>query len=424
MRSPDHLYNLFVLTAFLFQTVLVIHFALRKWHFNIAIRYGPIVYALSVPALGVSILLLLGGKTWPLWLGGLLYFVWAAYGYTVEYIRKIEWRNPIRWPILILYGTLYLSTVMFYWFPLALINKPLWYVYALLFVTSTILNVTSHARPDSQKIISKSKFPWPYLFLAYGLTWLFWIPIALTRQDYQTSPLLLATMFLGVFGPGIAGIIMTYYEQGKEGGRDFWRWVFDFHRISLKWWVLILLLFPILHLISIAINHWLGGAPPEFAFIKEALAMPAGILVVVILYLFQSALEELGWRGYMLDRLQAIWNPVTASLVLGIFHAFWHLPLFWIVGTNQSRYLSVTAFALFVAFVTSGSFYNTWCYNDNHRSMLAVILFHTIANVAFDTFMLPGTGEYIFKIVAMVGAVVIAIAWNLPSWKQKHVLST
>ena len=75
--------------------------------------------------------------------------------------------------------------------------------------------------------------------------------------------------------------------------------------------------------------------------------MPAGVLVVVILYLLQSTLEELGWRGYMLDRLQAIWKPLTASLVLGIFHAFWHLPLFWIVGTNQSRYLSVVDFSLF-----------------------------------------------------------------------------
>jgi hypothetical protein len=37
-----------------------------------------------------------------------------------------------------------------------------------------------------------NKFSWRYLLLAYGLTWLFWIPIALTRTDYQTSPILLA----------------------------------------------------------------------------------------------------------------------------------------------------------------------------------------------------------------------------------------
>jgi membrane protease YdiL (CAAX protease family) len=271
---------------------------------------------------------------------------------------------------------------------------------------------------------SKSRFPWLYLFLAYGLTWIFWIPVALTRQDYQTSPLLLAIVFLGVFGPGIAGIFLTYREQGREGGRDFWRRVFDFRRISLKWYALILLIYPVLHLIAIAINALLGGDPPQFAFIKEAIAMPAGILVVVVLYLLQSALEELGWRGYMLDRLQTIWNPAKASLVLGVFHTFWHLPTFWIVGTNQSRYLSGVEFALFVVFVTSSSFYNTWCYNDNRRSTLAVILLHTVANLSLDTFMLPGTGEYIFKIVAAIGAIPIAIAWMIPSWKHKRIVST
>lgn len=270
---------------------------------------------------------------------------------------------------------------------------------------------------------TKPQFPWLYLFLAYALAWIFWIPVALTQQDYQESPLLLAVVFLGVLGPGIAGIVLTYREQGREGGRDFWRRVFDFRRISLQWYALILLIYPALHLISIAINAWLGGNPPQFAFIKEAIAMPAGVLVVVILYLIQSALEELGWRGYMLDRLQAIWKPLTASLVIGIFHAFWHLPLFWIVGTNQSRYLSAVDFSLFFAFVVAGSFYSTWCYNANHRSTLAVILLHTAANLALDTFLLPGKGEYIFKMLIALTAVAIAIAWAMPSRKQKQVAS-
>ena len=78
------------------------------------------------------------------------------------------------------------------------------------------------ARPDSQMTVAKLKFPWLFLLLAYGLTWVFWIPVSLTRQDYQESPLLLALVFLGVFGPGIAGIILTYYEGGQDGSRDFW----------------------------------------------------------------------------------------------------------------------------------------------------------------------------------------------------------
>ena len=154
MLGLDSLAFLFVVSAFLFQIVLNIHFALRKWHFDLAVRYGWIVYALSVPAATVSLLILLGGKPWSLWLGGFIYLIWATLGYTVEYVKDVQWRNPIRWSIFTPYVFLYLATVMFYWWPLALISRPLWYMYAVLFVISTILNITSHngAREPSQTL--------------------------------------------------------------------------------------------------------------------------------------------------------------------------------------------------------------------------------------------------------------------------------
>ena len=138
--------TLFVVTSFLFQLILIIHFSLRKWRFNLATRHGWIVYALSIPAAAISFFLILDGMIWSFWLAGFLYLAWASYGYIVEYRKKIEWRNPIRWSVFGPYIFLYLATVMFYWFPLALIDKSLWYAYAALFVISTFLNVASHKK--------------------------------------------------------------------------------------------------------------------------------------------------------------------------------------------------------------------------------------------------------------------------------------
>jgi hypothetical protein len=146
MFETDNLVTLYVVWAFLFQVILVIYFSLRKWHFDLAIRYGPIVYALGILAALASTLILLGGKSWFLWIGGYLYLTWGIYGYWIEYVRNIEWRNPIHWPVFGPYIILYLSTILFYWWPLALIYKPLWYIYAILFMTSTILNLTSHKK--------------------------------------------------------------------------------------------------------------------------------------------------------------------------------------------------------------------------------------------------------------------------------------
>jgi hypothetical protein len=145
--------SLFVVWSFLFQLSLLIHFTLRKWRFNLAIHYGWIVYALSIPAVILSMVLLLNGESWYLYLGGFIYLIWAVYGYWVEYIQQIQWRHPVRWSVLGPYVTLYLATVMFYWWPLALIYKPLWYAYGVLFAINTLFNITSHQ--DKSQFIPK-----------------------------------------------------------------------------------------------------------------------------------------------------------------------------------------------------------------------------------------------------------------------------
>jgi hypothetical protein len=157
MSGLDQLDLLFIASAFLFQTILIVHFALRRWRFDFAIRYGPVVYALSLPAAAVS-LLLLGDKPWAFWLAGFLYLIWAAYGYFMEYVKRLEWRAPFRWSIGGPYLALYLATAMFYWWPLALLHRSLWYGYAILFITSTILNVTSHKGPQ---VLPESGLPSP-----------------------------------------------------------------------------------------------------------------------------------------------------------------------------------------------------------------------------------------------------------------------
>jgi hypothetical protein len=151
MFGLDNLELLYATIAILFQIVLVVHFALRKWRFQTAIRYGPLFYALSIPAAIVSLILLLGGMNWGFWLGGFIFLVWAVFGHFVEYVQRIEWRNSLRWSILIPYVILYLATAMFYWWPLANIGRPLWYVAATLFVISTILNATSHKGPVTER---------------------------------------------------------------------------------------------------------------------------------------------------------------------------------------------------------------------------------------------------------------------------------
>ena len=154
MFGLDTLGTLYVLTAFAFQILLNVHYALRKLRFDFAIRYGWLyVYAPGILAAALSVLLLLDGKPWWMWTGGFLYLVWAAYAYTVDYVKAIQWRSPFYWQVGGPYLTLYLATIMFYWWPMARIHRALWFAQTALFVLSTVLNLTSHQRPDATRAI-------------------------------------------------------------------------------------------------------------------------------------------------------------------------------------------------------------------------------------------------------------------------------
>ncbi|WP_394771356.1 hypothetical protein [Lacisediminihabitans sp.] len=151
MPALDLFEALFVMTAFLFEGALVVHFAVRRWRFDTAVRQGWVIYVMSVPAVLVSSILLLEGKEWWLWLGGVFFFFWAVFGFTVEYLAEVQWRDPIRWSIFVPYMLLYLGISMSYWWPLARIWPPLWYAIGVLFVVATVLNVASHRAPSDRR---------------------------------------------------------------------------------------------------------------------------------------------------------------------------------------------------------------------------------------------------------------------------------
>ena len=126
MLGLDKRDTLFAVWAFIFQILMIVHFALRKQFFDsYTMKFGWIIYTLSIPAVMVSIILLQGGKSWSFWLGGFLFLIYAIYGYYIDYVKQIPWREPMDLSIMFPFVTLYLSTVMFYWWPLTLISRRL-----------------------------------------------------------------------------------------------------------------------------------------------------------------------------------------------------------------------------------------------------------------------------------------------------------
>jgi uncharacterized protein len=256
---------------------------------------------------------------------------------------------------------------------------------------------------------------WIYLILSFAISWTIWIPVAISRTDYQSSPCFLTAMLVGAFGPGLAAILIYIFARDIEQLTDFRQRIYDIKRIRPAWILIILFIWPVLHGIAIGITILLGQPIPESGFLAELLSHLNTIPLVVFLYFLQAGVEELGWRGYLQDKLGQKMGPASSSLLVGVIHTVWHLPLFWVVGTNQIKMGFGIDFLVLIAFVISSSVFSAWCYYGNQRSIMAATLLHTTSNLSFDIFAYsPGTTKHLFFVLLTVlGAVLIIINFQL-----------
>jgi membrane protease YdiL (CAAX protease family) len=269
---------------------------------------------------------------------------------------------------------------------------------------------------------ARDSFPWIFLLLGFTLSWAAWIPIALTGKDYQSSPCLLIGVLVGAFGPSLAAIILNYLDRGKADFNDFRMRIYDIRRIRPSWVLIILAIWPALHGLAIAITHLAGSPVPESAFLQEMIAQPNTVPLVIFMYFLQAGLEEVGWRGYLQEKLGRIYPLAGSAVLVGVIQTIWNLPLFWVVGTNQIQMGFGIDFLGFFLFVVSSAVYSAWCYYGNNHSVFAVALLQTTGNLSFDIFAYaPGTLKHtVFVLLMAAGAVLLL--WRLRRFSRLEPL--
>ncbi|VVB64911.1 CAAX prenyl protease 2 [uncultured archaeon] len=264
---------------------------------------------------------------------------------------------------------------------------------------------------------SKWSSVWVYFAVAYGVSWLIEIALALSGVSMEAaySPVLLS---LAVLGPATAAIGLTYLTQDKMGRRDYWLRIIDIRRISLRWYLVIFLLPAALMGLAALLDFLLGGRGWTFgAQVRQFSANPFYLIIILFLAPF---LEEFGWRGYALDRLQLRWNALVSSLILGFFWALWHLPIFFIKGTYQYTLgVGSLAFWTFMISVIPLTFLFTWIFNNNGRSTLSAILLHIMFDTTAEVFSVTERAYTYFVVLEFVAAIAITMIWGAKTLKRQ-----
>lgn len=211
-----------------------------------------------------------------------------------------------------------------------------------------------------------------FVVLTYTISWGVWgAGYLLLPEDTSIIPV----VFLGGFGPALAAAVTIQASGGRIRSwlRECLTW-----RVAGRWYLAAIVV-PI-GLYGIAAVFLLAfGASLQFDRFGRGIALFLGGLLTATFV--SGGNEEFGWRGFLLPRLQRRFDALTASLIVGIVWAGWHLPVYVLpLGLVNGPFYQ------FVPFVVLVSIAFTWLYNST-GSVLLSMLMHGSLNSAIGVFV-------------------------------------
>lgn len=265
---------------------------------------------------------------------------------------------------------------------------------------------TPHStREDRLGVASQSRSPLKFFALVFALSVPFWLIGAATDIQLTADLPISALIF---FVPAIAAAILVFREHGTTGVRALLERTLDYRRIRDKRWYLAIVVLPVgVYALTYVLMRNLGLPLPALQFpVIAALGALAAFFIA-------AQFEELGWTGYATDPLLARWSAFQTGILLGLVMVAFHLvpllqhgrPLGWIAWWSLST--------------VSMRMLQLWIYNNTHRSVFAVVVFHAMTNLCnigpltdFGPAGFPLEAQLISALVLAFAAAIVVFAWG------------
>jgi uncharacterized protein len=220
-----------------------------------------------------------------------------------------------------------------------------------------------------------------FFILTYFFSWVLWLPLyghIFGLNNLPTSPFQHA---IGALGPLMASLLTTFIFVKKEGVKIIFAKCFQIK--PLIYFAIALLSPFILALLASLISYFINKTTIDFSGLFTTKEFPQFSPFIFFIYnlVFFGFGEEVGWRGFALPRLQNEMNALLASIVLTLFWALWHLPMFF----YKEGFTTMGGTGIFgwIFSLLTGSILLTWLYNSSKGSILICAVFHTTIDIAF-----------------------------------------
>lgn len=161
--------------------------------------------------------------------------------------------------------------------------------------------------------------------------------------------------------------------------------------------------------------YWVGALATDWLDLTTYYQPPSltgwiGLQTLAVSFIYQFFYanvlgEEVGWRGFALPRIQTRWNPLIASLIIGVFWFPWHLPL----KLGNPDFIPMLYYAL--SFIPT-SIFLTWIYNRTKGSILAVGFAHIAGNLAGKSFFPITDGRLVVAFITVLILILLDKMWE------------
>lgn len=176
-----------------------------------------------------------------------------------------------------------------------------------------------------------------------------------------------------ILSPAIASYIILKNNNKIIDIKEWLKTVF-YAKNSIFLYLFVIAGLTLYFLIHIAVSGRTEMVIPFYTFF---LSLPGGLII--------GGLEEAGWMYILQPELDKKYGFILSSVYTGIVWTLWHIPLFFIPGTNHGE--GLINFWMFVVQLMSFRFFNGAIYRISGKGRVFMcVLFHTMFNAASPLF--------------------------------------